>query len=288
VRPLRAWFLGALYLAALATGSLADRPQPPVRRSIAGYDVLAADFHVHVLPHGWAGLSPWDTVVEASRHRLDVIAMTPHEQVWQAKVGKRWSELTGGPLVIVGEEITARGYHMIAVGLHEAVSSEQPAASAIDAIHRQGGVAIAAHPYPDTWPAFDDAARARLDGTEVVRPESVVPARAEELRAFAATVPHAAPIASSDYHGLNPMGTPRTFVFARGRTEADVMEALRARRTVVLDRDRAFGEPALVRAAIEGGLSNDATRPAAVTRTANVFSCWAGALALLGLLLWRR
>ena len=243
-------FAGVLFIAALVAGTLADRSQPAVRRSIAGYDVLAADFHVHMLPHGWAGLSPWDTVVEASRHGLDVVALTPHQQVWQAKVGQWWSQMTGGPLVIVGEEITARRYHMIAVGLHDAVSSEQPTASAIAAIHRQGGVAIAAHPYEDSWPEYDVEARAELDGTEIVRPETVDPAHAETLRAFAATVPRAAAIASSDYHGLKPMGSPRTFVFAHGRTEADVMEALRARRTVVFDRDRAFGDPALLRAAI--------------------------------------
>jgi hypothetical protein len=279
------WLAGALYLAALAAGSVTDRPQPPVRRTIAGYDVLAADFHVHMLPHGWAGLSPWDTVVEASRHGLDVVALTPHEQVWQAKVGQWWSRLIGGPLVIVGEEITAPGYHMIAVGLRDAVSSDQPAAGAIDAIHRQGGVAIAAHPYWDAWPAYDEAARGRLDGTEVVRPESLVPAWAAELRAFAATVPRAAAIGSSDYHGLNPMGSPRTFVFARGRTEADVMEALRARRTVVFDRDRAFGDPALVRAAADQGLPGDVPPPPAAVRAARVFSRWAAALALAAVLI---
>ena len=285
--PRRAWLCGGLYLASLVAGSLADRRVTPVRRTIAGYDVLAADFHVHMLPHGWAGLSPWDTVTEASRRGLDVVAMTPHEQVWQAKVGKWWSQRTGGPLVIVGEEITARGYHMIAVGLHEAVSSRQPAADAIDAIHRQGGVAIAAHPYADSWHAWDAAARARLDGTEIVRPESVVPQRAAELRAFAETMPHAAAIASSDYHGLNPMGSPRTFVFARGRTESDVLDALRARRTVVFDRDRAFGDPVLVQRAMTEGLSGDVPAPSRLARVALAFSRWAGALALLGVLLFR-
>jgi hypothetical protein len=277
---------GGLFAAAMITGTAADVGPLTPRRTIGGYEVLAADFHVHMLPFGWALLSPWDTVIEASRQGLDVVALTPHEQVWQAKVGAWWSRLTGGPEVVVGEEITAPAYHMIALGISEAVSSDQSAADAIDAVHRQGGIAIAAHPYKPFWPAYDPAARERLDGTEVVRPESWRDDHlAAELREFFATTPGAVAIGSSDYHGLVPMGYSRTYVFSRSRTPAGVLEAIRQRRVIVYARDRAFGDPALIRLASEVGVSGSA--PAVpLLGAGRLFSRVAGALALVGALLF--
>lgn len=280
---------GGVYLFALIVGGVADVRQPHVRREIGGYQVLEADFHVHMLPFGWAMLSPWDTVIEADRRGLDVVALTPHQQVWPAKVGEWWARHTSGLLVIVGEEITAREYHMIAVGISEAISSDQSAARAIDAIHRQRGIAIAAHPYRLSWPAYDEEAMRSLDGVEVVRPESVGLPLADELHEFAARASSAAPIASSDYHGLLPMGTCRTFVFARGRTVEDVLTALRERRVVVFDTTHAYGDPELIRLAAGQGLIR---QPAASTPglAARAVSGWGGLAVLLGVLLfnpWR-
>ncbi|MEZ4407102.1 MAG: hypothetical protein R3A52_11570 [Polyangiales bacterium] len=48
---------------------------------------------------------------------------------------------------------------------------------------------------------------------------------------------------ASDYHFFSPLGLCRTFLHARARTEAGVMEALREGRVVVFDREgRAYGD----------------------------------------------
>ena len=73
----------------------------------------------------------------------------------------------GGPTVLVGEEITARRWHLIGVGIRDTVSWRQPLEAAIDAVHAQGGVAILAHPVDIYRSALNDAARTTLDGTEV-------------------------------------------------------------------------------------------------------------------------
>ncbi len=70
------------------------------------------------------------------------------------------SQQSPGPIVIVGQEVTARGFHVIAAGIEERVSWRTSAADVIRAVHAQGGVAIAAHPVRRFWPAWDDEALA--------------------------------------------------------------------------------------------------------------------------------
>ena len=236
-----------LVLAALAVGTLSDAPRRNPTIVLGGYRVLAADFHVHSFPLSWATIGPIDTVLEARRQGLDVIAMTGHNHVWVAKVGRWFSHLTGGPRVLVGEEIVAPTYHLLAVGIDSTISWKQSAASAIDEVHRQGGIAIAAHPVSFYWRAYDADAMSKLDGAEVLHPIAYFRAGTyQELQQFYGRARLTA-IGDSDYHGLGPMGLCRTFVFARDDSDDSILEALRAHHTVVLDRDgQAFGDPNLI------------------------------------------
>jgi predicted metal-dependent phosphoesterase TrpH len=243
----------ALLGIAAALGTAADVPVPAPARTLGGYHVLAADFHVHSLPSGWATLLPFDTVVEAGRRGLDVIGFTPHNEVWQGKAARWFATRFGGPMVIGGEEITARDYHLIAVGVSDTIPNTLSLADAIREVHRQGGVAIAAHPFPPFSRAYDGEPLSLLDGSEVVRVESLHDDDAQtQLAAFFSRRPMTA-IGSSDYHGISAIGYARTYVFARARTEAAVLDALREGRTVVYGRNRVFGEPALIALATEAG-----------------------------------
>src|SRR5262245_27057738 len=109
--------IGGLLAAALVAGTVSDAPAVHASRTIGGYQVLETDFHVHSFPFSWSTLSPWDTVLEARRQGLDVIVMTPHNHVWVAKLGHWFSQRIDGPLVIVGEEIAAARYHLLAAGI---------------------------------------------------------------------------------------------------------------------------------------------------------------------------
>jgi hypothetical protein len=273
-----AWLLTA----ALVAGTWSDARREPPARVIGGYHVLAADFHVHSFPFTWSSLAPWDTALEAHYQGLDVIAMTPHHMACAGRVGRWASQLFGGPLVLVGEEITGPGYHVLAIGIDRAIRPSVPLAGVLDEIHAQGGVAIAAHPYRDFWPTYTDDVMRKLDGSEVVRPEAQhAEPLAADLRGFFARAPLAA-IGNSDYHGLGPVGYSRTYVFATSRTEEAVVEAVRAKRTVVYDRSRAYGDPAMIALAAEsGGLPNELPRlppPGALARFSRI-------AAVLGMLL---
>lgn len=241
----------ALLVFGVAAGTATDAPhaRPPLLRG--GYRVLEADFHVHSF-FGDGGLAPWDLVLEARRRGLHAFAITNHNQVFAARLGRWFAGRIGGPIVLVGEEITHPRHHLVAVGITRAVDWRQPAAEAIDAVHRQGGIAIAAHPVETFWPAFDETALRRLDGAEVAHPAGYRPRWLDELRAFLRRAQRMgirlAPIGSSDYHVLiGGLGICRTYVFAREESEAGVLEAVRAGRTVAYDvGGQVHGDPDLV------------------------------------------
>jgi predicted metal-dependent phosphoesterase TrpH len=277
---------GFLILAGLVTGTASDTARKNPVLMLGGYRVLAADFHVHSFPLSWATLGPWDTVVEAQRQGLDAIAMTGHNNVWVGKVGRWFSEATHGPMILVGEEIVTPKYHLLAVGIENAVSWRQPATSAVSEIHRQGGVAIAAHPLMMYWPALNDAMH-ELDGTEVLHPiayghDDVY----RELRDFYGRAGVTA-IGDSDYHGLGAMGVCRTYVFARDNSPGAILEAVRTRHTVVYDRDgRAYGDPQLLHLIELSGRFDELPRPASNEGWLIRLSYTSGILGLLGAFLF--
>jgi hypothetical protein len=242
----RAISLILLFLA-IALGMISDSPHTHPPLYLGGYRVLTADFHVHSFPLSWGTLAPWDTVLEARHDGLDVIAMTPHNHVWVAYAGRWFSQKIGGPMVLIGEEIVTPRYHLLAVGIHQAIGWRQPAASAIEEVHRQGGVAIAAHPRKYFWPAYDAAALSKLDGAEILHPLIYATIHGyDEVQQFFARA-HVAAIGDSDYHATGPMGICRTFIFVRENSEAGILDAVRAGRTVAIDRDgRAYGDAALI------------------------------------------
>ncbi len=257
VRVLR-WVAGCLLVVSIGIGTISDRPLQNPLLMLGGYRVLAADFHIHSFPLSWGVLAPWDTVMEARWQALDVIAMTPHNHIWVAKVGRWFSRWSGGPMVLIGEEIHSIGYHVLAIGIRNSIAWRQPASSAIDEVHRQGGVAIAAHPI-NAYAAYDGEAMRKLDAAEVVHPVGLRnEVFADQLRQFFGRTKLTA-IGDSDYHigplspQLGEMGLCRTYVFVREQTEESVLDALRQGRTVVYDRQRIYGDPAMIQLAKEDG-----------------------------------
>jgi hypothetical protein len=284
----------ALVAAAIAAGTFADRPRRNPPLTLGGYRVLAVDFHTHSSMWSDGALTPWGLVLEAERQGLDAFAITAHNETWDAQVGQRFSRMVGGPIVLVGEEIVRPSYHLIAAGITATVSFMQSAGAAIDEVHRQGGVAIAAHPDTDFWAGFDGPAMQRLDGSEICHPSALVPefVLKEDVQrnyeAFAARAPVAA-IGSSDFHGIGPMGLCRTYVFVDTVSERGILDAVRARRTVVYGRDgRAYGDPVLVQLAAQAGGLRDREPARAPAGWLDWVSRILGLLGLAGLIARQR
>jgi hypothetical protein len=155
--------------------------------------------------------------------------------------------------VFVGEELPEIPHHVIAVGIHTTIDSALPIGEQIDEIHRQGGIAIAAHPGKGYWPGFEPVMD-RLDGTEVCHPATFdYPQFRPELEEFNKRAGVAA-IGSSDFHGPGRLGMCRTFVFVREASAAGILAAIRAKRTVVYGRDaQVYGDAELIRIAEADG-----------------------------------
>ena len=238
----------ALLVVALTAGTIADRPMAAQPLMLGGYRVLAVDFHTHSSMWSDGGFTPWGLVLEAQHQGLDAIVVTAHNQVSDGLVAQRFARAIGGPIVITGEEVWAgKRFHLIAAGITDVVGFRQTAADAIDDIHRQGGIAIAAHPFAKGTTGWDDNAVQRLDGGEICHPEIFSRADGQaRLEAFADRHPMAA-IGSSDFHGFGPMGICRTYVFAAEASERGILDAVRAHRTVVFGAgDHVYGDPALL------------------------------------------
>ncbi len=247
----------ALLASGAALGTFIDQaPKRPIEER-AGYRVLQADFHAHTrFSDGF--LSPLDIVDHAARRGLDALAVSEHNQVFPAKVARAWSKLVHGPTIIVAEEVTTHDYHMLAIGIEDRIDARRSLSDAIDDVHAQGGVIAAAHPTKRFAKAYTPEIIAKLDATELMHPIAYQGQNSgigawTELRDFyedaKANGNFLSPLGNSDYHFGSVLGITRTFVFARGDTEKDIVDAIRDKRTVVFDLEgNGYGDPELVKA----------------------------------------
>ena len=228
----RAWCLLALAIV-VAAGTFTD-----TQRFLAPQDpsVLAVDFHVHASPGD--GLLPvWEIQREAGRRGLDAIAITNHNHNLATRIARGLGLVRDYPIVIDGQELTTPRFHLAAVGARHLVDWRLPAADAIAAIQRAGGVAIAAHPAADTLGDANGAARKALDGAEIGHPAVFGGAKSREgIRRFFADArqlnPGLAAIGSSDFHWGGPMGVCRTYAFVERPSAEGLLDAVRRARTV--------------------------------------------------------
>lgn len=237
----------AIALAGLIAGSAFDTirvSQPP---RAGGYYVLSADFHVHAFP-GDGALPAWELAREASRRGLHAIVVSNHNQTLATKFGGEVLQGPRLPLIIPSQEITTPRFHLVAAGISRTIDWTGSELEIVEAVHRQGGVVIAAHPVGRYWKA-DDAMLAALDGAEVAHPlTSMLDTGRDELTAFYTRArganPTLAPIGSSDFHMVAPIGSNRTYVLAESVSAQGVLDAIRAGRTVARDHDGVlYGSP---------------------------------------------
>lgn len=215
--------------------------------------------------------------------------MTNHNQTLAA----RWIGRGPAPadvLVLPGDEVTAPGFHLAAIGVERELDWRASVPSITTDAHAQGGAIILAHPTRWFPASFDADALAAIDGIEAAHPMRDVDRRADRDLAAAfdrarRIKPSIAPIGSSDFHNVAPIGLCRTFVFVRERSRAGVIDAVRQGRTVACDQHgRVDGKPPFAAAA--GPLCRDAAamlRQESRLDVAGRLAAWFG---LLGLVLF--
>jgi len=194
-----------------------------------------ADLHIHTLASdGTAGVVDILDYVERNTE-LDVIAITDHERIDAALAGRSIARDRGLRFeVVVGEEVTTLGGHLLALWIERPVKPFRSLGSTIAAIHDQGGIAIPAHPlvpYPLCAQGF--ALRRLLGGDARYRPDA--------LEAFNPTTLgkpwHGRVVRFANEHGLARVGNSDSHDLASigigwttfpGHTGDDLRGAIRA------------------------------------------------------------
>lgn len=193
-----------------------------------------ADVHIHTTFSD--GLNEPEAVVNyvLTQTDLSVIAITDHNTIDGARVAydywhkhrHEFRELE----VIKGVEVSSSNGHILGLFLEEDIPMNMSPADTVAAIHEQGGLAIAAHPFTHLLPFTDfhgvgrRIAHLPLDGVEA---RSSVPT---ELYANWMTMfynqRHArhASLGSSDAHYLTMIG--KTYTLFPGKTAQDFRQAV--------------------------------------------------------------
>jgi predicted metal-dependent phosphoesterase TrpH len=111
-------------------------------------EVGRADLHMHTsYSDGWP--SPGALLDHAAGlGDLDVIAVTDHDTIEGAlRAAELAAARPDAPALIVGEEVSSRHGHILGLFLEKRIRPGMTAAATVAAIHDQGGIAIAAHPF---------------------------------------------------------------------------------------------------------------------------------------------
>ena len=128
-------------------GAAPSAHRPPTRRHRPDVPAGRADLHTHSF---WSdGAQRPEALVRAAAGRMDVLAITDHDEIRGARIAREFAldHPQLGVDVVVGEEISTRNGHLIGLWLEEAVPPGLAALETIDLIHSQGGLAVAAHPF---------------------------------------------------------------------------------------------------------------------------------------------
>lgn len=108
--------------------------------------MVKVDLHVHTEYSGDSKTSLKRAVISAKEKGLDGIGITDHNTVEGLEEARKLGK-EEDLLIIPGIEISTKDGHVLGLGIKEKIERDRPAKETIKEIHKQGGLAIAAHPY---------------------------------------------------------------------------------------------------------------------------------------------
>lgn len=106
-------------------------------------DVWIGNFHTHTLDSD-GKMSYREAIDEATRLGFNFIAITDHNKI--SKDVADYCSKESKILCIVGEEVSSKEGHILAIDIKEAIPKDLSAEETVEKIHQQGGLAIPSHP----------------------------------------------------------------------------------------------------------------------------------------------
>lgn len=216
----------------------------------SGYS--AADLHMHTTSSDGV-MSPYAVINEIVFGNLiakksgvgicfTVIAITDHDSIEGALIAQDYYNNihNDGELeIIVGAEVSSASGHIIALNINENIKMGMSASDTIDAIHSQGGLAVAAHPY-SYLPflkdfkgvgklIYHDVIGRKFDAVEIrnSNPTEIINNHITQLvnnRNFKTSV-----VGGSDSHFQSAIG--KAFTVFPGKSKKDLLDAIKSNNT---------------------------------------------------------
>ncbi|MHC5040259.1 MAG: PHP domain-containing protein [Planctomycetota bacterium] len=195
---------------------------------------LRFDLHVHTRERSPCAAVPAVEILRlAAEQGLDGVVFTDHNQSWPEKELKEVRRKAGVDLtVLAGQEITFYGIDFLVFGWDGEHRDFPDREAFVDAVHREGGAAVVAHPFSILY-YLDPEIMAGwgVDGVEVFNSLKGAPTPAERdaLKAF-----RLAETAGSDFHRYvfpHRLGDCWTEIDGEVNDIHDLAAAIRARRT---------------------------------------------------------
>jgi predicted metal-dependent phosphoesterase TrpH len=198
-----------------------------------------ADIHIHTI-HSDGSASVREVLAHAARATdLRVIGITDHDTIDGALLARQMAHEYGIE-VVVGEEVSTADGHLLALFIERWLPPGRPAAETIAAVHDQGGLCVAAHPFDPLVPSLGRAGLRRhctgpragawpLDGVEAFNASSWIAAGNRRAAAFSAAR-GIARCGGSDSHSLATIG--RGYTLFPGASADDLYRAIQRGQTV--------------------------------------------------------
>jgi predicted metal-dependent phosphoesterase TrpH len=194
-----------------------------------------ADMHLHSLYSD--GTSSIEALLDHVERRtdLDLVAITDHERLDGALRAREIHAAGSFSFeLVVGEEITTRRGHVLALFVEERIPALRPLTETLERIHDQGGLAIAAHPLAPLTPSLgrrsllaldqDPDPRHHLDALELLNPSAAGRSRRLDRLHLNQRILHLPAVGNSDAHVLEHVGTGWTWF--PGTSAADYRRAV--------------------------------------------------------------
>ena len=198
-----------------------------------------ADIHVHPSGDGSSAKTPMAMYKALRTSDLRLAVLTDHNRVDVARELAARSRDEGIPIaLVVGEEITTHGGHLLGVGLTARVPAGLSLAEAVAAVHDQGGIAVVANPLLPAYMAAsarllvelaEGDPRQRPDALEAMHPMAAwMPGWRRRVERLAQRCGYAV-VGGSDAHVPRSVGFGQTCF--HGETEAALIAAICGRET---------------------------------------------------------
>lgn len=214
------------------------------------------DHHVHSKYSVLDSSSEISDIIGAAKEReLGGIAVTDHDAIGGSL---KAAKLSSGELLIVpGMEVSSLEGHIVGLGIRRLVERDLSAEETVERIHKQGGLAVAAHPYDTFRSGVGDLCwKLDFDAIEVnghcVYGNGKAKKAAEE---------HGKPlVGGSDAHTPDDIGTFATEV-GGGSAEELLGNIKRGECRVVQRRSSAMWKASVLKGRVSRGLKRKLSKP---------------------------